>query len=428
MRKTWIAAAALAVVMAGYVAALGGVGLEKVKDAGKGAAPEAPLKKLIVHEWGTFTNFSGSDGVYLDYRPLVGSDLPSFVFDRKKQTTLSQKMQLSEKFSLITKSRMETPVTYFYTDEPMAVNVRVDFPQGILTEFYPPARTMNPLVKPDEKVPPVGKSFLDWGQIGLFPQDQIEPQRVRIPEVKDGDHYAAARETDSDVVWFSDRNVGNYMEKFLFYRGAGNFEMPVKMQSIGNDRFAIANNGPEAIRAAFLVQIEGAKVRLAHLTNISGEITAALPPETTTIDSLAEAMVQDLMDEGLYVKEARAMVKTWKSSWFGEDGTRLLYLVPRAQTDVVLPLRVRPAPTEMVRVMVGRLEVMTPETESRLQRLIGLLGADDGRVRDDASRQIRAMGRFAEPALLHVSKSEQDPERQARAQALLGKLRQEQQK
>src|SRR5258708_29049188 len=27
--------------------------------------------KLIVHEWGTFTNFAGSDGVYLDYRPLV---------------------------------------------------------------------------------------------------------------------------------------------------------------------------------------------------------------------------------------------------------------------------------------------------------------------------------------------------------------------
>jgi hypothetical protein len=310
----------------------------------------------------------------------------------------------------------------------MAVNVRVDFPQGILTEFYPPARTMNPLVKPDEKVPPVGKSFLDWGQIGLFPQNQIEPQRVRIPEVKDGDHYAAARETDSDVVWFSDRIVGNYMEKFLFYRGAGNFDLPIRMRSIGGDRFEVVNAGPDPVRAAFLVQIEGAKVRLSHLTNIAGQMTATLPAETTTIDSLAEAMAQDLMDEGLYPKEARAMVKTWKTSWFGEDGTRLLYLLPRAQTDAILPLRVKPAPTGIVRVMVGRLEVMTPETESRIQRLIGLLGADDPRTREDASRQIRALGRFAEPALLCVSKAEQDPERQARVEALLGKMRQDEHK
>ncbi len=27
--------------------------------------------RLVVHEWGTFTNFSGSDGVKLEYRPLI---------------------------------------------------------------------------------------------------------------------------------------------------------------------------------------------------------------------------------------------------------------------------------------------------------------------------------------------------------------------
>jgi hypothetical protein len=35
--------------------------------------------KLIVHEWGTFTNFAGADGVQLDFRPLVDNELPPFV-------------------------------------------------------------------------------------------------------------------------------------------------------------------------------------------------------------------------------------------------------------------------------------------------------------------------------------------------------------
>ncbi|HIK92924.1 MAG TPA: hypothetical protein EYG03_13225, partial [Planctomycetes bacterium] len=41
--------------------------------------------RLVVHEWGTFTNFSGSDGVKLEYRPLVDNDLPDFVLDRGMQ-------------------------------------------------------------------------------------------------------------------------------------------------------------------------------------------------------------------------------------------------------------------------------------------------------------------------------------------------------
>src|SRR6266478_1442883 len=107
---------------------------EKVPDD-KTPAPKGPVippfsktaaGKLIVHEWGTFTNFAGSDGVYLDYRSLVNSDLPKFVFDREKETALTQKRivrssELGLKYTVSTRSRMETPVTYFYTDAPMYV-------------------------------------------------------------------------------------------------------------------------------------------------------------------------------------------------------------------------------------------------------------------------------------------------------------------
>ena len=55
---------------------------------GQGASPEKPVSPgepvnaaspLIVHEWGTFTSFSGSDGKLVGFRPN-NQDLPNFVY------------------------------------------------------------------------------------------------------------------------------------------------------------------------------------------------------------------------------------------------------------------------------------------------------------------------------------------------------------
>ncbi|HLQ47230.1 MAG TPA: hypothetical protein VK137_20970, partial [Planctomycetaceae bacterium] len=82
---------------------------------------------FVVHEWGTFTNFSGSDGVQLEFRPLVDHDLPEFVVDRAMQAGSSNPWS---KARIRVLQRMETPVTYFYTDREREVSVRVRFPQG----------------------------------------------------------------------------------------------------------------------------------------------------------------------------------------------------------------------------------------------------------------------------------------------------------
>ena len=390
------------------------------------AIAETKPAKLIVHEWGTFTNFAGSDGAYLDYRPSIGSDLPGFVFDRDKQNVLQRTINIASftKVSLYSRSRMETPVTYFYTDEPMALKVRVDFPQGLLTEFYPPVLAMGPKTesKAKDAKPAIGKGFLDWGQITVFPPSQLEVSRRRIPPVQPGDPYAAARETDSDIVWAT--NVtGNYMEKFLFYRGVGNFDLPVKMQSAGKDHFQITNNGRDAIHAAFLVQVNDGKVRFTHVGRVEKASAAILSPEIRTFDDLSKAMAADLIAEGLYEKEAVAMVNTWKSSWFGEEGTRLLYLLPQSFTDKELPLSITPKPNESLRVMVGRLETLTPEMEDRITQLLGQLGAADCGAREEAMRQLRLMGRFAEPALQRVKSEMNDSQARVRAESVLAGMR-----
>ena len=59
-------------------------------------------------------------------------------------------------------------------------------------------------------------------------------------------------------------------------------------------------------------------------------------------DELAEMVRESLVAEGLYEKEAAAMVATWQQSWFTENGTRILYMVPATITDELLALAHQP--------------------------------------------------------------------------------------
>ena len=76
-----------------------------------------------------------------------------------------------------------------------------------------------------------------------------------------------------------------------------------------------------------------------------------------------------LTEAGLYPKEARAMVETWRDSWF-EEGMRVLYLVPRETIDALLPLSITPAPQEIARVFVGRVELLSPAMRETIGRAI----------------------------------------------------------
>jgi len=201
-------------------------------------------------------------------------------------------------------------------------------------------------------------------------------------------------------------------EKFLFYRGVGNFDLPVGVKAAGNDHFTLTNSGKSPLHYAFVVQIDCKTLRFAKYENIAQSAEMALPAENASIDDLSEAVVKSLVSDGLFDKEARAMVKTWKSSWFGEQGTRIFYSLPQSDTDRLLPLHLTPAPKEMIRVMIGRLETLTPEQEKRIEVLVARLGADEPAVRDQTSAELKSMGRFAEPALTRIANTTGDPETQ----------------
>src|SRR4051794_28729459 len=126
---------------------------------GAAAAGDPPAKnKFVVHEWGTFLSVQGSDGATLGGMVDSEEKLPSFVRERdlngRNRAGMFQKM--------------ETPVTYFYTDRPMTAEVRVDMPRGLLTHWFPAVQTFGPAADPKVK-PAAAGSYLDWGKVELFP-------------------------------------------------------------------------------------------------------------------------------------------------------------------------------------------------------------------------------------------------------------------
>jgi hypothetical protein len=486
-RTIWVGALATGCVALGFIFAPALlVGFEHHKSSvDNGDAPVDKLKssadELIVHEWGTFTSFAGSNGVNLEYRPLVTNDLPYFV-----NSMMSDYVNPWGKQEIVAQQRMETPVIYFYTNEPRDVRVRVDFPKGVMSEWYPPAKEIKtglPQLKQKavaeassfESIPPAlaagdadrnrvvrdqlakwdaawkqyqsvrtiqvpvieGGAFLDWGNVRLIPAAKFADVRVRnrkgetvpawLPKIVDNNHYGRARETDAAIVETVDRKGGSHFEKFLFYRGLGNFELPIKLVALGADRFEINNGGDEASGALLLVRIDEGRVRFKRLDPVGPQaaIEVALPSEASTVDQLAKAMVNELVATGLYQKEAQAMVNTWHDSWFGEDGTRLLYLVSHRATDELLPLAIEPKPSECVRVLVGRLETLTPEDCHKLTLAVAGDSAGQQPTTESIKAELAKLGRFAEPALRYTIGQIKDAITRERLEAALVAIRPE---
>lgn len=398
---------------------------------GRDRRPVSRPGKLVVHEWGTFTSFAGTNGTNLEFRPLVTNDLPHFIMNPHSQPGSFTSELLKDRY--VARQRMETPVTYFYTDVPRVVNVRVDFPQGMLSEWYPVVKHFQSGEPSAEQI--TGPAYLDWGAVRLTPPERFADIRVRdpkgqaipasLPPVTAEDHYGRARETDSAIVETVDVNGGSHFEKFLFYRGLGNFELPIKLAALGNDRFEVTNSADDATGALLLVRIERSRFRFTRLEPVQprAAIQVLLPSTESTVDQLHATMVRELTAAGLYEKEAVAMVNTWRTSWFGENGTRLLYLVPGLLTEKLLPLTITPAPDEQVRVLVGRLETLTPEDYQRLIDVFANSSRDEESVTRAVKPELNSLGRFAEPALRFVIGQTSDPLARGRLEAVLAEVR-----
>jgi hypothetical protein len=276
---------------------------------------------------------------------------------------------------------METPVVYFYADEELTVSVNIRFPSGSMTEWYPQAATPSRGIR--------------WPRVQVLPN----ARPALVTEERPSPYYHA-RETDAATLRV-DGATGSEVEKFLFYRGIGSFTLPV-LPVLRGSSVELINSSDQTIGTVLLLEKREGRVGFSVLDSLDKRASRRLmrPSLTASCESVEKEIETALVSHGLFPKEARAMVRTWASAWL-EDGTRVFYIMPRPLTDAVLPMTLNPAPDDLVRVLVARADIITPEILADIRRVVNTAITGEP-VPGETLAVLRRYRRFAEPLLIEV--------------------------
>lgn len=363
------------------------------------------------HEWGTFTSVQGGDGVQLEWNPFTVSDLPSFVYTRAAAGEGFGVVDAFGKLMIPSIVRMETPVIYFYSPQARTVDVRVDFPEGRITEWYPQATALGPMKTASATVASSKMSFIEWKGVNVLARGTTETSAGKLIREGKESHYYPARETDANLLRMEApkaRTAKEY-DNLLFYRGVGSFRAPLKVTVSADEKsLHLSTTNAEPMSDLFVLTIARGQARVQRLDTVSTSQPQQVQLDAARWQPLSEArallmheMSQALVKQGLYAREAEAMVNTWQDQWFTEEGTRVLYLLPRTWTDRALPLQLNPAPKDVVRVMVGRSEVIEPSVERALTKSIARFDTKDAATKVAVVSDVKALGlgRFLAPAV-----------------------------
>ena len=348
-------------------------------------------ERWTVHEWGTFTSLQDERGQAIGGINTDDEPVPAFVHRLENFNILPAGDVPQVFFKGLPAGhpdvtmRLETPVIYFHPPKSEAkiqtISVAVKFNGGWLTEFYPDAATHASGLKDSTngvaRLLSSSDSTLEWN------------------DLKIGGHWPVTKTTDH--VWTSPRGAesawvqttNGESEQFLFYRGVAHINAPLQVsRDAGSGRLMIRSQldglpggKPLEIRSLWLVDIRpGGKIAFRSLPPLfaghnSNEILADTAADFAAGDfssgnfnKLKTSLQAALVSEGLFADEAQALLNTWEVSYFKSPGLRVFFLVPREWTDFYLPLEVS-RPAVINRVMVGRIELVTPKQRLALQKI-----------------------------------------------------------
>lgn len=346
---------------------------------------------LIVHEWGTFTCLQDEDGQAIAGINTDDEPVPHFVHDLAWSLLIpatelpNNFFQGAPRCHPDVTMRLETPVIYFHLPnsqtKPVTLNVNVEFRGGWLTQFYPAADAIAPGVE-------------SWPKFGHLHSDTVGA--LSWPALAVGTDAKGPDTTEH--VWTLPRAVeaasvtttNNESEKFLFYRGVAHIDAPLRVaRDPSGDQLllhsqldpALQGKVPFEIRHLWLTEIraDGSSAfrRLDPVTLTGGEQDVlATTPATFAAKEFSKRntalfrkdMHRALVGDGLFDDEADALLNTWELSYFKSAGLRLFFIVPRAWTDYYLPLQIS-TPTQVQRVMMGRIELVTPAQRELLRKI-----------------------------------------------------------
>lgn len=334
---------------------------------------------LIVHEWGTFTSLLDSKGKPLPDIYFDETSLPDFVYGIEGTVEHPPTKDLEA-----VTVKMETPVLYFYTKDSCDVHVQVDFAGGSINQWYPQATVYETMPQQYIDFSKFYTGSVQWDAHIYPPHADIEYSRLVDNILSEWDD---PRYTDANMLR---SQVDGENERFLFYRGLGNFETPIKAWFRNETELVIHNAGTEDIGYVSVYDNENRQLLDPATIWWQGSLNAGEQvvvqaisyepyrydqPHTPIINqgwvtrgAWREQFTDALEAEGLYKAEAEALISTWYASYSGHNphGLRIFWTVPRSFTDAILPLEVDPQPQAIERVMVGRTEILSPKFEQQL--------------------------------------------------------------
>ncbi len=384
--------------------------------AGVAASSTRKSEELVVHEWGTFLSMSNSDGASLDGMYHEEHALPDFVHARSTDQLHIPSARL----------KGETPVIYFYSDTPRDVGVEVRFPTGLWTQWYPQACLVGPQLSETGRASAPTNGRIVW-RAHLTPPSVAGPSPSPPAAARDA-LWNYAREVDAAYIQTTDATGTEERvesERFLFYRGLGTAPLPLRFSAEANGTLHSLSN--ETIHHVFVLKIENGKGAYAYrpqidsmvrLSNLIPSMAQALRLEEF-VTKISDELKQRLVASGLFEKEANAMVNTWRNSYFETDGVRALVVMPQSWTDAFIPMRIKPQPREVVRVMVGRLELLTPEREELANEAIRNLASSESELRRAGFEYLRTQGRYVEPIVRLVERTTTDESLRSMCRQLL---------
>ncbi len=335
---------------------------------------------FFAHEWGTFTTLQSSNGKRLSGLQKDEEALPKFVQNIVYEG-IYKGYPFHTTFSHVV-VKMETPVVYFYSDKERDVTVDVKFKQGSISQWYP-ERTDGEY----RYLPTPSNQFLDfalprtgwikWNATILSPNTNeevndfccINDSCVSHPEWETP-QWIRPRATSSNLV----KGPNGEIEKFLFYRGIANFEVPLKVEFNDSGKLIIANNGTEKLNYVMVYEKKDGQVANIWWSGFLDKGSYQVICPSTTVITEAELndemknFEDNLVCSGLFRDEAKAMLNTWKESYFEHSGLKVFWIAPRSFTDSILPIEISPVPDKLERVIVGRSEILTPEFEQVLKQ------------------------------------------------------------
>ncbi|MBI5723224.1 MAG: hypothetical protein HZA50_04650 [Planctomycetes bacterium] len=422
-----------------------------------------PLNKdnLKAHEWGVFSIYS--DSRYANAgRRAEWESMPEFFYRQ-----FPEKEARMKAFYVPTVINVSKPIIYFYSDRPvLKLQVTVDFPQGAPVVWWPccvePTLVFSEWGRESDWVfrklsweivagEVFSKSLLsrksDHNRLGdsedlhkaseyPVPRDSWVVQ-ARLPKASlltaegfEG-KVSELKRTRMEVICESRLET----ERFLYYDGVVSAPCNLKLNAIDAGSAGFGNTGKFDIQNLFVIDRRcwqrDKTIRFAMVEKVeAGKETKVALDEIPVKDWPAAAVGkvrEALLKGGLFEAEADSMLKIWEKGFFEHEGVTAFYILPRAEYDRFLPLKIEPEPGEIVRVGVAlhpqmKTAAQMQEFKNEVKELIGKLESNAVAVHQPAILSLLEMGPDIIPFIRKTIETNPSHEIRLRCRQILDQL------